>query len=365
MYETDFNMYAGTTMRKNHLPDITLKDFLSAIKVFFSTSIFLKNGQLKFEMNKDILNSSDVIDWTNKSFKYYDELLGNYFNGFLLKYSLDSGDSYLSSKIINTGLNKKADVATKTDLPKLETEIGDIRLVKDENKFYICKRHTAHVSNPIYWDLLGLNIEDFKALNDATLINYPITELDSKESYTVNELYPESVRISGSRATRAINIPYIYEQGSSKEFKLGYNPIPFRLLLYWGSQNGGVKTSDGHPDYEPPIPPSYGSSSAAEMEYPFASIDNFDVVGNQLGNYALRFDGPYGLYENFHKEWLAFRNQAKKLTIKIILDAADLLQLELSKKIQIKECQYLIHKVRGTVQPISNKIECIVELYKL
>jgi hypothetical protein len=359
------NCFAGTIKRKDHLPDITLRDLFKAIKVFFCSSLFLRNGTLRLELNKTILQGTEIIDWTNKSFKYYDELLANYVNGFLLKYAMDGGDSYLSSHIKDVTINRKADVPTYADLPTSLVENNEIRLVTSESKFYQAKVTYTTIVQKVKWEFYSLALYDFLALNTASNINDKAIELDSNESFTVNDFYDETVRISGVDKIRRINIPHIYETGSSHEYNQGYNPIPFRLMLYWGVKKGKIQTDPGNPEATPPIPPTFGSSSAAEMDYPFASIDNFDMNGNQLGDYALRFDGPYGLYENFHKEWLAFRNQAKKLTIKIILDAADLLQLELSKKIQIKECQYLINKIRGTVQPISNKIECIVELYKL
>ena len=360
-----FNCFAGTIKRKDHLPDITLRDLLKAIKVFFCSSLFLRNGTLRLDLNKTILQGTDVIDWTNKSFKYYDELLANYVNGFLLKYAMDGSDSYLSNHIKDVTINRKADVATFADLPTSLVENDELRLVTSEGKFYQAKVSYVSVLQKVRWDFYSLNLYDYLVLNNIQNISDKSIELNSNESFTINDNYDEAIRISSVDHVRRINIPHIYETGSSHEYNLGYNPISFRLLLYWGVKKGKIQTDPGNAEHMPPIPPTYGSSSAAEMDYPFASIDNFDMDGNQLGDYALRFDGPYGLYENFHKEWLAFRNQAKKLTIKIILDAADLLQLELSKKIQIKECQYLIHKVRGTVQPISNKIECIVELYKL
>jgi hypothetical protein len=360
-----FNCFAGTHMRNSSMPDTTLKELFQAIKVIFSTSLFLRNGALNFELNKTILSNTDVQDWSNKSFKYYDELLGCYINGFVLKYAMDGSDSYLSSHIKDVTINRKSDVPTYADLPTGGVINNEIRLVTSESKFYQATFDNVNIAQVVKWTFYSINLYDYSVLNDLTNMAFAPTELDSKDSPTINDDYIETVRISGTDHIRQINIPFIFQPGSSKEYNQGINPIPFRLLLYWGVKKGRIQTDPGNPEATPPIPPTFGSSSAAEMDYPFASIDNFDMNGNQLGDYALRFDGPYGLYENFHKEWLAFRNQAKKLTIKIILDAADLLQLEISKKIQIKECQYLIHKIRGTVQPISNKIECIVELYKL
>lgn len=75
------------------------------------------------------------------------------------------------------------------------------------------------------------------------------------------------------------------------------------------------------------------------QEYPLASAEVVDYGGLQVGNYSLRWDGPQGLYQVWHKDWLDFRSRTETVTRSLRLRLADLLQLDPRRKVLIRSAE--------------------------
>lgn len=345
--------YSGTCM-----PGNTIKELFYCIQNTFNCAIIVRNNKLYITTKKSILASTDIDDWTNKSFKIIDEGKGCFEDGYYLRYAPDGSDSYLSSHVQDISLNRMDDVATYADLPQRNVKNDEIRLVIADNKFY--KARIERVDPYlfwVYWDFYSVMLHDLPYANYAK-------DIDSKNSQTVNDDYVEDLtHIMGN--VRKINVPHIFEKGNSEEFSLGYQKAPLRLLFYWGLKQGFLQTDPGNPERIPPTPATYASSSSDNEAYPFASIDNFDMDGNQLGDYALRWNGQYGLYENFWKEWLEFKNQSKPFTMKVVLPISEILQIDILKKIRIKESVFFIDRIKTDIGQNDRECVCTIDLYKL
>jgi len=65
--------------------------------------------------------------------------------------------------------------------------------------------------------------------------------------------------------------------------------------------------------------------------YPLGTGGAVNATGASVGSYALQWDGPKGLYQVWHKDWLTFRARAVQHTYQCALRVGDLLLLDPSQ----------------------------------
>lgn len=339
-----FNVFNGRIFISEHVPDVSLKEFLTTIKNYLCCGLFYRNFELRIDTCQSILKSNEVIDWTDKIFRIYDELKGSFEDGYLLKYELDNTDSYLSEKVKPLKVPISGTATSVSTLPK-NVKSGVYYAVIDENAIYVSKGASFVSNTPVVtWSYYSIYLHDFPYLNYKK-------DIDGKSSPTINDWHED--------ATRRINIPHIYQTGSSNEYDLGLNPVKTRLLFFWRSVWGQIRSGGTEED------PIYVDSTDDSMLYPFATMDNYGPDGTRFGDYTLKYHGDDGLYEKLHKEWLAFKNNAKPFRIPVLLHESELLKLALFKKIQIGPSQFLIGKIAANVTQTDKIIACTVDLYKL
>ncbi|MGI4866118.1 MAG: hypothetical protein ACRYFZ_19495 [Janthinobacterium lividum] len=80
-------------------------------------------------------------------------------------------------------------------------------------------------------------------------------------------------------------------------------------------------------------------ADAGGASYPLASAEAVNYQGRPAGNYSLRWDGPQGLYQVWHKDWLDFRARTETITRGVRLRLADLLQLDPRRKVLIRAAE--------------------------
>lgn len=95
-----------------------------------------------------------------------------------------------------------------------------------------------------------------------------------------------------------------------------------RLLFYWGLQ-----------------PDSTGGL------YPLSTSGNENYQGNKVGNYTLQWDGPHGLYEQWHQAWLAFRLNARQEERIVLLTLGEFLALDPARKDRVQELLFLWERI--------------------
>ncbi|MCA8830191.1 hypothetical protein [Hymenobacter pini] len=120
-------------------------------------------------------------------------------------------------------------------------------------------------------------------------------------------------------------VPAAEQAGGSdrKDFDMQDNRVgQLRLLFYRGLQ-----------------PDSQGQL------YPLGSAGTVNYGGLTVGQYALSWDGPDGLYEQWHKDWLAFRLNARQEERVVPLTLAEFLSLDPARKDRVQELHFLWERI--------------------
>jgi hypothetical protein len=311
-----FNGFDFSNDISKFLPDITIENFLLAIKNTFFLGIILNstNNTIKFVYLKNILSSTKKVDYTNYLTEKYEYDLPSK-TGFTLSYKRDSTDSLFSGIKTLKNLERLPDVDTIDDLPTVITAENLVVLVKENNSFYSVQKVFTNTSVEVTyeWTFYSYNWLDLQLGEGVKKYDTHSTTLVMFRGIDDNE---------GSEE-RSWLIPQCETVGHSDYYQQGINPCGLRFLFYRGLQKNSL-----------------------EVDYPMASSDVFDYEGNQIGNYALRFDGPNGIYQKFGKEWLTFLDNKRDVNYKANLPTVMLKNFEWDLKIQKDNNEFLCRELK-------------------
>jgi hypothetical protein len=84
-------------------------------------------------------------------------------------------------------------------------------------------------------------------------------------------------------------------------------------------------------------------------QYPLASSGTENYVGTAVGKYALEWDGPQGLYQQWHKPWLDFRANARTEERSLALTLGEFLALDPTRKDLVQGLKFLWENISVTV----------------
>lgn len=88
-----------------------------------------------------------------------------------------------------------------------------------------------------------------------------------------------------------------------------------------------------------------------------------------MGSYSLRWDGPQGLYQVWHKDWLDFRARTELVTRGVRLRLADLLQLDPRRKVLIRAAEgttlALWQSINVTISQQEGILSAQIPFYKI
>ena len=305
-----------------HVPDISIASMIQNIKKRFNIGCFINSNSREVVILKheDIINDSDYIDITNKaSSEFETETFDN--NGFILKFN--QGDDEFWDENVKDILHSdrvQDPVATIGDLAGLSPDVGDIVLVEDEDNYYNY--------SPSGWILSSKGVQ-----NNYIEGNEELT-IESDLGYLANNLEEGDAGTSSGLTYTDFPtvtyydwlIPYTSQLGNSWYPRFEAIEYPLRLLFY-----RGLVDSEN---------PSY--------DYPLGSHDVYDYNGNKISdaNLALRWDGQYGIYENFWKNYLYwYLNIRKEIKLRINWAISDLANIKFYKKYRINRTDYLIKDI--------------------
>ena len=286
----NLNQYSNKLNLANHLPPVTYSTFINSLKNGFGLAIFFDflHKNIEFSLISDILSSSLYLDLSSKVLTENKELELPDHNGYKLKIAYDR-DVYSFDSYEFIG-----EFATYKDLP-IPSEPNKIAIDNSANTVLIFRKKDD--SNVFAWHFYSDNI-------------FEVIIGSGKEEVTV-DFSTLAMHLNGKILTAQTQA-----LATSPAFDTGDNDFPFTILFYRGMQ----EDYKGH-------------------EYPMASSVNYDLLGQQIGNYQSKMNGDFGLYNKFLKPWYDFLQSSEEFKRYFKCDSVDfvnIISLFMPQKGQIK-----------------------------
>jgi hypothetical protein len=311
---------------QNHVPDITVAEFLNAIRLLTSIVFFAKPGSDVVSMSSlsGILKAEFVRDYTGK---FISEPISDKpaNQGFHFSFLPDGGDQLSQDLTKNIEGKTIVEVYLYTDLPAVP-DMKTIYLVGIQGKYY------RPQFNPY---LVAYNYQEWgDDVNSAVTGDKPYTDITPQ----CDTLHMVEDATFGS--SHHIMVPYVKQKmtsyrshsvfSSDDEYK---QPFGLRFLQYIGMA----------PD------------AASAYTYPLASSDNIYINNISFANpeLALRWgdarigeaNGERKGLKNLYTDWLTFLNTAKQVEQYVNINHIDFLNIDMSEKISNENSIYLIKMV--------------------
>lgn len=308
------------------LPRYPVAGFLNQLRTMFNLGIFFshKDRQVRIIPLKDVLNSSMVDDWTAYALAgaaVEDQDASDL--GF--EFDLESKDSMTEDDIQPlTGLNEIPPVISNSDLVVLSPSAGDVTLVLDTQQWW--------TYDGTQWLFHSYNLLGSTEGNEPSVLNSGIStfqQVAATDDQTPGRdwLLPKTLLPGTYQAQN-------YIPGAMEEYKP-------RLLFYRGLR----------PD-------------SNQDNYPLGSSSVYDFQGNQVGNYSLDWNSPFGLKEVWWKDWISFLKNTRKQSFKLTLPPHTLKDFGMERPVLINGVKYLKGKA-SVVVTMKKVMPTQIELYKI
>lgn len=295
------------------LPDETVGALINGLQKKFALGFFFHpiRDEVKIIPLKEVLAATDAQDWTDK-LAPGEQIDMDEVTGFELSSAQDGNDQFAQEAMssLNAGTLRAA-VDDLEDLPTSSNSANDLRWVRNVNQ---------------YWKVTLSDTTDIWTYYADNLHPKRIDEGSVQQESAIGNLGQWVRYAGGSEGDFTSNwfcFPQVKQVGNSPVFPLGENAFTLRLLFYRGLQANHTDTAD----------------------IPLGQSGRHNAHGDSTGNYTLSWREAGGLYEEWWEDWIAFRMNTVKVTRTVKLTAADLLQLDLSKKVRFGGNEYLLGKI--------------------
>jgi hypothetical protein len=313
--QDSLNVYNETISYKNHVPDITVSDFLAQFKnMGIKFDFDYQNGTVSLNYNKGLKNLS-TIDWTDKITNDYELNFEDKNKGYKLNYDFGSSDELVDGnfkKYVNA--NFRGEFDRFENLPFASKE-GNIALVLNSNQLFISKQNST--STGLEWVYFCDNYYDLVYGNGEQEVFSKIAPMFM--TLAENE--------GGSPLENTALMPTIKQTGSSDMFGIGVNSFDLRFVFLRGvNQSNGLTSPKGG-------------------KYNYASSTAIGINGNSVGSYEFPILSKKGLNQIFSNDFFSALNNSEFVERDIRLNEVDIINLDTSKKVTISGIGYLIKSV--------------------
>ncbi|MCX6224258.1 MAG: hypothetical protein NTV01_05830 [Bacteroidia bacterium] len=268
---------------KDFLPDISISDFILAIRNMFNLAFTITSqGSVLIRKRKDLVVSGKAINLDSKTIGRPLVTIGAKVEGVYLRWVHEQNDLLFSEGFRDIYEDPKLlrpSVDTMDELEAIDATINEIRLITSYGQYYQYSREEVDEVTTYSWKFFSNDFQDFK-------IGESPEEFTAQAS-TLPMLHYQ--RLSGGPSIRCPQA----KQLSGSIIRTTSLPCSLRLLFY----RGMIDDSLGTP-------------------YPYGSSDAFDRVGDRLqnANLSLKWDGETGLYNQLWKDYLTWWNTRKVVT---------------------------------------------------
>lgn len=283
--QTDKNAYLNIITPKNHLPAISVNDFLLALKQPFGLAYFIDNinPSIQLCMLSDLLHAR-YLDLTNFFIENSTEITVTEPTNYLLKYNIEE---IKTEGYNNRGTFDSFDFIDAPIRPKLLIQI------RQTNSFYISEM----LDNELVWTRLG---DAFKSLQTA--------------SYTKKEeIELKMIPMSMERKENSV-YPFYEDPGISSMFSPDTSPVDKLIFLVQTSGTG-------------------------------ASNSGLSWQGDELG-ISLDLHANNGIYNRYLKKWYNFLSTANEYTCNFRVDTETMLKILELFKPQSKNSTEQMRRIR-------------------
>jgi len=360
------------------LPPISLGDFINGFRNYFFLGVFFDffSNRVKYRKLSDVLtdfeNAYELTDIAGN----FQEIIYEDPKGFFLNYTNDPADELISvftNDIYNLELNLVSAVATFASLPASPNE-NDLALVIDEDQYYLAVRIFDATIEWQYFskNLYGLELPD---ADDNVLTIYQ-PKASTTLMYTGHD-WLEGAEYFPPFFIQSINNTYrvgdfvLNQNGDYFECLVEHENIPLTNGTYWAARNYDFVKM-------PMTSISRNSKTFKEktkctlrflyyaglVTNPAGGTDIVPFATNDAGALgSLKWEGDYGLYNVWGKDWINFVQKRKRTVIQIPMNETLLQELRPDRLIKIHN-QYYLYSEMKTSFPMENNLATIT-LYSI
>lgn len=319
IYE-DLNTWASSINLTNHVPYTQAIDFLKAIVGTFALGLFPDphNKTCTIIPFRDLILSPEADDWTSRAaadFGY--ETNRDFISKF--RYDIDTNDDL---SVTYSGITAPPGLVVGEGLTarimRAASEFGIRYAIADNSIYFITPPgltlpYVIQYQNPV--------------IKDGSDKEYTSTLIPMWNSWNLHK--DGVIELGDDLVFQEWMLPHIKHLGYTTYIQaLKTTCVSFRTMIYRGFQ-----------------PCDDGISGT----YPMASATEYNIRGEQIGNYSLEWDRENGVYNKFWKLPYEMLRSKKKVTRKLLLTIRDLLNFKFQNKYRIENQNYFMTKLRFNI----------------
>jgi hypothetical protein len=360
-----------------YLPPITLGDFLNGFRNYFFLGIFFDffSTKVKYRKLADVLSDfANAIDLTAEVGPFQEIVYENP-KGFFLQYSHDPGDDLIgkfTNDIYNNEFTLLTPVANFASLPASPDE-NDLCLVINEDQYYLAVQINDGTIEWQYFskNLYGLKLPD----NDGNSVTIYQPKASTTLMYNGHDWlegprYFPAFFIQNAEITYRVGDFVLDENGDYYECLVEHNNQPLSSALYWALRNFDFvkmpmsSISRNSKTFKEKTKCTLRFLYYAGMVQPLAGNEIQPHATNDAGTLGtLKWEGNYGLYNLWGKEWIEFVNKRKRTTVQLPMNETLLQELRPDRLIKIHNQFYLYSEIKASF-PMENGLATLT-LYSI
>lgn len=382
--------FFGTQFKKQSCtPDISIADFINGFRSMFFIGAWFDFFQekIKWKPLADVLaDFENAIDITNLV-PGFDDIKFEPSPGFRLEYTNDGSDAVSSNQLKDKYSEKVIEqepVDNIEDLPT-PTAINWICLVKYVERYFISIQKEDNTFDWVDWAgwLDGKKVNasanpEIYQPKASTLINWVGSDGRLAPNSKIKKISLLIMHLSGQYAqiytlgyvSPIGNIVRFFRDVETSETDLEANGFQELTEYSWKVPYAGKSRKSIYFSKDDTCSLrllSYAGLRENPLnnnpldQYPQASCDLYDLTGpifSDTRGGSLRFDGDYGLYNQWGKEWLDFLQKAKVASIQIPIDEILLQKLKPWKQVKIRNKYFMWSNIKLNL-PLDSSLATI------